>query len=209
MQDQKEIVVGDYIDKLTGIRFIEDIRGNFHCCYMNMNMDIPQSNITVEPPVVNIPAPVVNVETKSPVTNNYNTTNNTNNQVSGYNYANAQLVLLQSNIKGFTWPSATAYNKVANALVQNTFLTYTVPFGKNLHILSIVMSQFKNGESDGISFLGIHKDNNLLLGIPFASELAYSFESPLILPQSTFLELKFLPFDKKVDLGITMIGYSL
>lgn len=55
MQETKIIVAGDYIDKNTGLRFVEDTRGNFHFCPM-LTMSGMEKDITIEfNPIIEIP----------------------------------------------------------------------------------------------------------------------------------------------------------
>lgn len=180
----KKIVVGDYTDEQTGIRFVEDIRGNFHC--------IPSSGGSDEYNVTN------NYET-----NNYNTVVQPAGEITNLN-----AVILQSSIISFTWGSITLFNRINNSYIPGAFLTYTVPFGKQLHILSITATQYKSGSS-GISYVGLYRNGNLLLALPLQSELDCGFESHLVLPASSFVELKFLPYNNKIDLGICMLGYTV
>jgi hypothetical protein len=41
---QKKMVVGDYTDPNTGIRFVEDDRGNYHVIPKDISVDTPQNN---------------------------------------------------------------------------------------------------------------------------------------------------------------------
>jgi hypothetical protein len=57
MQEPKLIVTGDFIDTNTGIRFVEDIRGNYHCIMqmevMSPNIEIYETETPIEiPPVI-------------------------------------------------------------------------------------------------------------------------------------------------------------
>lgn len=73
MQEYKKIITGDYTDSETGLRFVEDIRGNLHCVmYMggggtgDITINIPEIKI---PDIVipEIPAAQVNVNVTPPV----------------------------------------------------------------------------------------------------------------------------------------------
>ena len=53
MQENKLIIVGDYIDTNTGLRFLEDIRGNLYC-YMGHEMIMPSGGGCNCSPEINI-----------------------------------------------------------------------------------------------------------------------------------------------------------
>lgn len=214
------MVEKDYTDPETGLRFVEDIRGNLHLVHTMGDMNMSPV-INVEPPIVNIPAPIVNlpapivnvsspeVNVPAPVvnvegggtTNNYNTTNNY-----GDIYINSQRIIAQNKLIGFTWASTTSYNRIPNN--SGGFINYTVPFGKEYHINNIVAGQVVTGNG-GLSYIGIFIDGNILLELPLISEMTYEFESPIKIPATTFVEFKFLPNNKKTDLGITIIGHTI
>jgi hypothetical protein len=63
MQEQKLIVTGDFIDTNTGIRFVEDTRGNYHCIMqMNTpNIEIYEEESPVEIPLIEIPSGAFNI----------------------------------------------------------------------------------------------------------------------------------------------------
>jgi len=55
MQETKLIITGDYIDTSTGLRFLEDIRGDLHFCNA-LNMSGVDKNIIIEfNPIIEIP----------------------------------------------------------------------------------------------------------------------------------------------------------
>ncbi len=67
--EDKQIISGDYRDTKTGIRFVEDIRGNFHCV-MNMESSGGTGDITINIPEIKIPEippAQVNVNVTPPV----------------------------------------------------------------------------------------------------------------------------------------------
>lgn len=199
MSEERQIITGDFIDKQTGMRFVEDIRGNFHCCYMEMSMP----NIEIPAPIVNVSPPVVNVDGGDNITNNYITNNYSDNL-----YVNAQRIILQNRLKSFTWQSDTLYNRI-NASASG-YINYTVPFGKEFHINLMLAAQYGKGDgNNGVSYIGIFVDGNSLLELPLISEMSYEFESPIRIPATSFVEFKFLPYTKKVDLGITIIGHTI
>lgn len=202
MPIEKQIVTGDYIDPTTGLRFVEDIRGNLHCCTMMMNNDTPTPTPPIEIPPINIPPieipPVeVNIPPIEVVIPPVTIENP---------YKNSTPIILQSTIKDFTWASTTNWNRINNSYGTG-FVGYTTPFNKELHIVSIVISQSKNGEGIGSSNVGLFKAGNLIMSFPFVNELNYSFFQPYIVEHSTYIEFKYLPNHNKLQFSILAIGY--
>jgi hypothetical protein len=70
MQENKLIITGDYLDTNTGLRFLEDIRGNLHFCNA-LSMSGMEKNITIEfNPIIEIPP--INIPPISLPSGNYN-----------------------------------------------------------------------------------------------------------------------------------------
>lgn len=189
----KKMVGQEYEDTETGLHFVEDIRGDLHLVHKHEGsvINIPPPEVTVNPPDINL-NPVINVE------------------AGGINYENATLVILQSSIRSQTWPSIINFTRIPNSYATG-YLNYTVPFGKTLNLELIVASQVRNGEGSKleISYLGLYKDGNFNIAIPFKDDLNYKFPYPLVFPSTSFMEIKFKPFHTKVDLGILVVGYLL
>lgn len=64
MQEEKEIISGDYKDKKTGIRFLEDVRGNLHHIMTHEGGEM--GNITINIPEIHVPESKVTVEVIPP-----------------------------------------------------------------------------------------------------------------------------------------------
>lgn len=179
----------DCIDPETGLRFIEDIRGGLHLIQPHHDMQTPTEPVE----------PVIN--------NYYNTTNNYITPAEP-DYANADKVILHAYTKTIEWATDTNYNRIP--VPNGGFLNYTVPFGKEFHVKSIVLANYRDGnQNKPPSHLGIFVDGNMLLPIPVIIEVNYEFPHPLILVAGSFLELKFKPFNKKVEVSVVLLGYLL
>lgn len=186
IQQVKPIITGDFTDEHTGIRFVEDIRGNLRpLCPMfsGSGEHIHHEDIT----------------------NNYYTTNNT--EITGFDYSNAQIIVLQTRIAGTDWPSNTTFYRINNSFGSG-YLNYTVPFGKKFHVKSVICIQHK-GSNDEPSYLGIFKEMDLFMSIPVKSEINLLFDYPLVFDSGDFMELKFWPFHKTCKLGVMLKGYTI
>jgi len=67
---EKKVVENDYIDTNTGLRFVEDVRGNFHCVpHMDMNPigDIIVNVPEIKVPPITIPEPKIHIDISPPV----------------------------------------------------------------------------------------------------------------------------------------------
>ena len=68
MQENKKIITGDYIDPETGLRFVEDIRGNLHCVMVAGNGGMGDINITIpEIKIPEIPPANIHVDITPPI----------------------------------------------------------------------------------------------------------------------------------------------
>lgn len=203
MPPYRKMVVMECLDESTGIRFVEDIRGNLY--------PVPDFNVVL--PELNIPAPEVHITVSGgtgDTTNNYSTTNNYEQAQQDRRYENATLVVLHTIIKSTNWPNVTDFHRIQNSYSPGSFLNYTVPFGKKFEIVSLVASQYLKGEGNqGLSALGLFKSGSLLLSFPLIDNLNYEFIEPISLTSAQFLEIKYRPHDKKAELSVLLLGYLI
>lgn len=199
--EEKKIVERDYLDPATGLRFVEDIRGNLHCCSvitMNDSPSTPTPPIVIPPieiPPIDVEIPPIEVtippvEIENP-------------------YRNSIPVVLQSTIKNYTWPSITTWNRIINSYGSG-YVAYTTPFNKELHLTNVVVTITRHGEGlSNHSLLGLFKGGNLIMSLPVKEELNFSFFQPYVVEHSTFMEFKFLPFRNDLQFSILAIGYLI
>jgi hypothetical protein len=180
--ERKKIITGDYEDILTGVRFLEDAQGRIHC------MSCMASGM-------------------GDTTNNYNTTNS-NTEVVDNPYLTAQPVILQTNLLDYRWDNTNTFNRVVNSYT-NAFLGYTTSYQRKLHITSILAVQSKGSSDTQQSVLGLFNNGSLLLAFPLVAQLNYKFCTPFIIPDSTYTEFRFKPYNRNVQLSILMIGYLI
>lgn len=199
--ESKKLVTGDYIDTDTGLRFVEDIRGNLHCCSMfDMSntsptptppISIPPIDVSIPPieiPPVEVTIPPITIENP---------------------YKNAVPIILQSTITGTTWATTTAWNRINNSYGSG-YVAFTTPFDKELHITNLVVNQTMHGSQlSKHSVIGLFKAGNLIMSFPVIQELNFTFFQPYIVEHSTFVEFKYKPFDASLWLSILAIGYLI
>lgn len=98
-----------------------------------------------------------------------------------------------------TWSNTTSFQSLPTPLTSTKTTDSYVKF--------ILASQdFKNAY--GLSAIGVFIDNTLSLAIPFMDNLNYKLDNPILVPANIELEVKFWPFNKKSNLGITIGMYT-
>jgi hypothetical protein len=112
---------------------------------------------------------------------------------------------LQSWTRGHNWASTTNFNSIPDSLHPGSFLVYTVPENKCYNVSFIMAAQAKDS-NQGMSVIGFFTGGVLRTIAPLKNEVHYVLYSPISVPAGVTLELKYMPFDKKCDLGIIIGG---
>ena len=181
--NEKPIITGDFQDEKTGIRFLEDRDGRLHCM-----------SCMFQP-----------MEGSGEITNNYNTTNNYT--LEDDIYKNSTPIILCTSVRDFTWATTSDFNRVNNTFTGG-FFGYTTPVDKEFHITNILASAGKDDITKN-NYLGIFKAGVFQFSLPVSGDLNFRFFRPLKIPHSTYTEIKFRPYNKKLELGLTWIGYLI
>jgi len=97
------------------------------------------------------------------------------------------------------WANTNSFQPLPTPLISNITNDSYVKF--------ILASQdFKNAY--GVSLVGIFVNNVLELALPFIDNLNYKLDVPILVPANVDLEIKFWPFNKKANLGLTIGCYT-
>lgn len=173
------IVNNDYVDAITGLRFVEDVRGNYH---------------------------LVPISSGGNTTNNYTEVHHHHE----HHETDSQLIILQTNIQSFTWSSVSNFNRINNTYSPNSFLAFTVPFGKEFRLFRIIAVQSRGTNTmNDQSILGLFNSGNLVMAMPFSSPLDLDLDNTLKFGQASFVEFKFKPHNNKLDLSVLALGHLL
>lgn len=107
---------------------------------------------------------------------------------------------LYQTVKNYTWPNVQSFHSLPTPLISM----------KNVdtYISSIVASHgYKN--SYGVGSIGAFVDGNLKLALPFERQLNYIAYKPILIPAGQTVEIKYLPFNRRAELSVTVALYEI
>lgn len=126
---------------------------------------------------------------------------------SSVNISEMPRTYLQTDLKGYTWPTSSGYNRIPDSFHPGDFLVYTVPQGFRYSLSFLIASACQRSGTDTITFVSIYVNGIHKVLVPLFREIAYKPYSPLVFSEGTILEFMCKPGTKSTDFGIISGGH--